>query len=132
MAIAAQAAGRTALSATQESEAGHVLFEVKVQTSSGRKEVEVRAQIPDRGRTGRGGGRGGKIVGVGPVEVPFGPFTNTIRIREFNPLDRDKDYKVHAPGTGIIVDGTLQLEDVNQTSGAAPRPTITRQMCGVA
>jgi len=43
MAIAAQAAGGTALSATQESEAGHVLFEVKVQTSSGRKEVEVRA-----------------------------------------------------------------------------------------
>jgi len=43
MAIAAQAAGGTALSATQESEAGHVLFEVKVQTPSGRKEVEVRA-----------------------------------------------------------------------------------------
>jgi len=74
----------------------------------------------------------GKIVGVGSVEVPFGLFTNTIRIREFNPLDRGKDYKVHAAGTGIIVDGTLQLEDVNQTSGAAPQPTITRQTCGVS
>ena len=74
----------------------------------------------------------GKIVGVGPTEVPFGLFTNTIRIREFNPLDRGKDYKVHAAGTGIIVDGTLQLEDVNQTSGAAPHPTITRQTCGVS
>jgi hypothetical protein len=74
----------------------------------------------------------GKIVGVGPVEVPFGLFTNTIRIREFNPLDRGKDYKVHAAGTGIIIDGTLQLEDVNQTSGAAPQPTITGQTCGVS
>ena len=27
-----------------------------------------------------------RIVGTGPVTVPFGRFTNTIRIREFNPL----------------------------------------------
>ena len=43
MAIAAAAAGGTALSAGQEREGGELLFEVKVQTSSGRKEVEVRA-----------------------------------------------------------------------------------------
>jgi uncharacterized membrane protein YkoI len=43
MAIAAQAAGGTALSAGQETEGGELLYEVKVQTSSGRKEVEVRA-----------------------------------------------------------------------------------------
>lgn len=43
MAIAAMAAGGTALSAGQEREGGELLFEVKVQTSSGRKEVEVRA-----------------------------------------------------------------------------------------
>jgi hypothetical protein len=43
MAIAAAAAGGTALSADQETEGGQLLFEVKVQTSSGRMEVEVRA-----------------------------------------------------------------------------------------
>jgi uncharacterized membrane protein YkoI len=43
MAIAAAAAGRTALSAAQEREGGILFFEVKVDTPSGRKEVEVRA-----------------------------------------------------------------------------------------
>jgi len=43
MSIAAEAAGGTALSADQETEGGQLLYEVKVQTSSGRKEVEVRA-----------------------------------------------------------------------------------------
>lgn len=42
-AIAAQAAGGTALSATQESEGGVVFYEVIVQTSAGNKEVEVRS-----------------------------------------------------------------------------------------
>lgn len=42
MAIAAAATGGTALSAGQETEHGELFFEVKVQTSSGRKEVEVR------------------------------------------------------------------------------------------
>jgi uncharacterized membrane protein YkoI len=43
MAIAAEAAGGTALNADQETEGGELLYEVTVQTSSGRKEVEVRA-----------------------------------------------------------------------------------------
>jgi hypothetical protein len=43
MAIAAQAAGGTALSVSQEREGGQLFFEVQVETSSGRKEVEVRA-----------------------------------------------------------------------------------------
>jgi uncharacterized membrane protein YkoI len=43
MAIAAEAAGGSALSVDQESEGGQLLYEVKVQTSSGRMEVEVRA-----------------------------------------------------------------------------------------
>ena len=43
MAIAAAAAGGTALSVGQEREHGELLFEVKVDTPSGRKEVEVRA-----------------------------------------------------------------------------------------
>ena len=43
MAIAAEAAGGTAISVSQESEGGQLLFEVQVDTPSGRKEVEVRA-----------------------------------------------------------------------------------------
>jgi uncharacterized membrane protein YkoI len=43
MAIAAEAAGGTALGVEQENEGGQLLFEVKVQTASGRMEVEVRA-----------------------------------------------------------------------------------------
>ena len=43
MAIAAAATGGTALSVGQENEGGELLYEVKVQTDTGRKEVEVRA-----------------------------------------------------------------------------------------
>ncbi|HET6778959.1 MAG TPA: PepSY domain-containing protein [Gemmatimonadales bacterium] len=43
MAIAATAASGTAVSAGQEMEGGQLLYEVKVQTSSGFSEVEVRA-----------------------------------------------------------------------------------------
>ncbi len=43
MSIAAEAAGGTAISVTEETECGELLFEVIVSTSSGRKEVEVRA-----------------------------------------------------------------------------------------
>jgi hypothetical protein len=71
-----------------------------------------------------------KIVGVGPVDVPFGRFTETIRIREHDPLTADKDYKIHAAGVGIIVDGSLSLVDINQTSGTPEQPTLTRQACG--
>jgi uncharacterized membrane protein YkoI len=43
MAIAAEATGGTAIGAGQETEGGQLLYEVKVQTASGRLEVEVRA-----------------------------------------------------------------------------------------
>jgi hypothetical protein len=43
MAIAAEATGGTAIAVGQETEGGQVLYEVKVQTSAGRLEVEVRA-----------------------------------------------------------------------------------------
>jgi uncharacterized membrane protein YkoI len=42
-AIAAEAAGGTALGVDQETENGELLYEVQVETSDGRKEVEVRA-----------------------------------------------------------------------------------------
>jgi uncharacterized membrane protein YkoI len=43
MAIAATAAGGTAISVGQETEGGQLFFEVQVDTPSGHKEVEVRA-----------------------------------------------------------------------------------------
>jgi uncharacterized membrane protein YkoI len=43
MAIAAEAAGGTAVGVDQEQEGGQLLYEVKVETASGRMEVEVRA-----------------------------------------------------------------------------------------
>ena len=70
------------------------------------------------------------IVGAGPWTVPFGRFTETIRIRENDPLTGDKDHKVHAAGVGIIVDGILQLVDVRSTSGAPDLPSISVQNCG--
>ena len=73
----------------------------------------------------------GTIVGIGPIEVPFGLFAETLRIREFNPLDGGKDFKIYAAGTGIIVDGPLTLDDLRQTSGAPEQPIPTDQACGI-
>lgn len=47
----------------------------------------------------------GTIVGIGPI----GGFRETVRIRESNPLDGDKGFKVFARGVGIVVDGPLSL-----------------------
>lgn len=55
----------------------------------------------------------GKVVGSGPVEVPAGRFTETIRVREFNPLDGDKGYKVYAAGVGLLIDRPVQLVSYN-------------------
>lgn len=51
----------------------------------------------------------GRIVGSGPITVPAGTFTRTIRVREYNPLDEEKGYKVFAYGVGTVADGPLVL-----------------------
>ncbi|HJS47434.1 MAG TPA: hypothetical protein VJ773_05550 [Gemmatimonadales bacterium] len=53
----------------------------------------------------------GRIVGTGGVTVPAGPFPETIRVREFNPLDAGKGYKVFAHGVGLVIDGGVELTD---------------------
>lgn len=53
----------------------------------------------------------GRVVGTGSVTVPAGSFSRTIRVRESNPLDGDKGYKVYAHGVGLIVDGPVELVD---------------------
>lgn len=51
----------------------------------------------------------GLLVGVGPVEVLGERVTDAIRLRELNPLEGDKGYKVFAPGIGMVVDEELEL-----------------------
>lgn len=70
------------------------------------------------------------VLGIGPVEVPVGRFTETIRFREYNPLDGDKGYKVFAARTGLVVDGPAELIAVNQTAGVPAAPVLTEQVCG--
>jgi hypothetical protein len=51
----------------------------------------------------------GTVVGSGPVKIGETIYPNTIRIREFNPLDGDKGFKVFAAGVGLIIDGAVEL-----------------------
>lgn len=54
----------------------------------------------------------GKIVGSGSVTTPAGTFSNTVRVRESNPLEGGKGgYKVYAYDVGLVVDGSLSLCD---------------------
>lgn len=50
-----------------------------------------------------------EIIEFKTTEVSAGTFTNTIRVRELDPLKNDSDYKVFARGIGIIVDENLEL-----------------------
>ena len=72
----------------------------------------------------------GKIVGIGPVTVPVGRFDETIRVREFNPLDGGKGFKVFGAGVGLLVDGPVELTDLAAGAATPGPPTITRQVCG--
>lgn len=53
----------------------------------------------------------GEIVEVGSsVEVPAGTFTETIRLKEINPVkDEEECCKVYAAGVGILIDEDLEL-----------------------
>ena len=72
----------------------------------------------------------GEVVGSGPVRTPLGRFEETLRIREFNPLDNDKGYKVFANGVGLVIDGPVTLTAINQTTGIPEAPVLTGQTCG--
>jgi hypothetical protein len=47
------------------------------------------------------------------VTVPAGTFTDTLRTRDFNPLDGSRGVKFYASGVGLIVDGPLDLVSVS-------------------
>lgn len=70
-----------------------------------------------------------KIVGSGPVTVPYDTFTGTIRFREFNPFEGKGDYKVFGMDFGIVIDGPLVLVDFTQNA-VDPGDPISEQICG--
>ena len=55
----------------------------------------------------------GVVVGSGPVKVGDVTYAETIRIREFNPLDGGKGFKVYARNVGLVIDGPVELVTVN-------------------
>jgi len=47
------------------------------------------------------------------VDVPAGQFTGVVRIKETNPLEpNSKEFKLYAPGVGVIVDDVVRLVEV--------------------
>jgi hypothetical protein len=72
----------------------------------------------------------GQIVGIGPYEVPADTYSETIRVRESSPLDTGFGYKIFASGTGLIVDGPLELVGLVGGAPTPGPPTITEQICG--
>lgn len=46
------------------------------------------------------------------VDVPFGHFDDVVRIRESSGLESGREYKLYAPGVGVIMDENLELVDV--------------------
>jgi len=52
----------------------------------------------------------GTIVDVNAsLETPAGTFTRCVKVQEENPLDKEKEFKIHAPGIGLIQDEDLLL-----------------------
>ncbi|HEX6059886.1 MAG TPA: hypothetical protein VFZ11_12825 [Gemmatimonadaceae bacterium] len=63
----------------------------------------------------------GRIVGSGPVRTSAGTFTETLRVRESNPLDGDVGFKVYAKGVGLVIDGPVSLVSWRIGSAASRR-----------
>jgi hypothetical protein len=72
---------------------------------------------------------GAKVIGSGPVSVPFDRFTETIRFREFSLIEGKGDYKVFANDFGLLVDGPLELTDFTDDA-VEPGDDISEQVCG--
>ncbi|MGH7587165.1 MAG: hypothetical protein ACRELU_01095 [Gemmatimonadota bacterium] len=72
---------------------------------------------------------GAKIVGSGPVSVPFDTFSETIRFREFSLIEGKGDYKAFGNDFGLLVDGPLELTDFTENA-VDPGDPISQQVCG--
>ena len=46
------------------------------------------------------------------LSTPAGNFTNVLRTRESTPLEKGKEFKLYAPGVGLIRDADLDLVEV--------------------
>ena len=44
------------------------------------------------------------------ITTPAGSFSNCVKVEETTPLEpKAKEYKIHAPGIGLVKDGELVL-----------------------
>jgi len=59
-----------------------------------------------------------QVVGSSPVVVEGGPFPETIRIRESNPLDHSVGFKVFGKGVGLLIDGPVSLVRYSHGTGS--------------
>jgi hypothetical protein len=52
-----------------------------------------------------------EIIGLGvTIKTPAGEFKNCLKVEESTPLEPGKkEYKVYAPGVGLVLDGDLKL-----------------------
>ena len=51
-----------------------------------------------------------KVVGVNvTLKTPAGEFKGCLKVHEENPLDNEKEFKIHAPGIGLVQDENLLL-----------------------
>ena len=76
-----------------------------------------------------------EIVGMNEtVETPAGAFKNCLKVEETTPLEPgEKEYKLYAPGIGLIQDGSLNLvswskkeESSGQTLSLSDLPAVVR------
>jgi len=52
----------------------------------------------------------GEIVDVNAtLKTPAGKFKGCLKVQEENPLDNEKEFKIHAPGIGLVQDENLLL-----------------------
>ena len=57
------------------------------------------------------------------LTTPAGAFDRCVKVRETTPLEKfAREYKIYAPGVGLIKDGDLVLTAVNATTPQRPTP----------
>jgi hypothetical protein len=44
-----------------------------------------------------------------PLKTPAGDFKNCVKAKETTPLEKGTEYKLYAPGVGLVKDGGLKL-----------------------
>jgi hypothetical protein len=51
------------------------------------------------------------------LETPAGEFKGCLKVAETTPLEAGKEYKIYAPGIGLVKDGSLRLVEYGRKEG---------------